>query len=128
MNFSRMLVDLTVQLNYQWKKSNCITWCITSIAAFGIILFRKKETRKAKSIVTPGKTITNNFLTMVSENTSQCGTFRIFLSLWFYVKLILDILEILKNAVFHDFRDSEFWFLVNFILLKEQKLWKIQSL
>ena len=60
----------------------------------------------------------------------QCANFRIFLSFRFYVKSILDNVEVLKIAFFAILGTLNFDILVNFRLLKVQKFIeiKIQSL
>ena len=40
------------------------------------------------------------FVSVSNCNRSQCGKFSIFLSLRFYVKSILENVEVLKNAIF----------------------------
>ena len=52
--------------------------------------------------------------------TTQCGNFRHFLPLRFYVKWISDILEVHKTAIDHLFRGSECWFWWIFAFLKAQ--------
>ena len=51
---------------------------------------------------------------------SQCGNFSVFLSLRFYVKLILENAEILKTAFF-----CHFWGALNFVDLVNPKLPKV---
>ena len=66
---------------------------------------------------------------LVSRNfcqMTQCGNFRIFLSLRFYVKSILEILEVLKLPFFH-FRHSEFCWIGKFQPLKCAKIHKNQN-
>ena len=62
------------------------------------------------------------------NETSWCGKFRIFLSLRFYVKSILENLREPKTFFFALFGALNFANLVNFSLLKVQKFIKIKSL
>ena len=60
---------------------------------------------------------------------AQCGNFMIFLSLRFYVKSILGILEV-QNLSFDTFRGCRFWFywILTFWSLKFTKLTKSSAL
>ena len=55
---------------------------------------------------------------LVKVHKTQCGNFKIFVSLRFYVKSILWILEVKKTAVFTIFGAVNFVLLLNFSLQK----------
>ena len=59
---------------------------------------------------------------------TQCGNFKIFLPLKFYVKSILGILEVQNLPFFDSFRGSAFWLFVNFCTFWSLELTKLTKL
>jgi len=65
-------------------------------------------------------------ITILNENWPQCGNFRIFLSLRFYVNSILENQKF-KNCTFCEFLGSEFCYLVKLQPSKSAKIHKNQN-